>query len=195
MTPAEQHQALRAIIYNSPWFMRALHAVNELALESWCIGAGAVRNLVWDSLHGSPKPSALSDVDVAYFAESAPQSNDKELQAKLVRLCAEFPWEVTNQAHVHQWYAAYYGYSVEPLKSLTEAVSTWPEFCTSVGVYLAANNEIKIIAPHGLDDLFGLVVRRNPARVSIETYAQRCTQKNYPQRWPNVQVIRAVLPN
>ena len=50
--------------------MPALTAVRELNLESRCIGAGAVRNLVWDSLHGYAQPSALSDVDVAYFDAS-----------------------------------------------------------------------------------------------------------------------------
>ncbi|WP_323123635.1 nucleotidyltransferase family protein [Burkholderia alba] len=36
-------------------------------LPSWYIGASAVRNLVWDSLHGLETSSALRDVDVAYF--------------------------------------------------------------------------------------------------------------------------------
>ena len=31
-----------------------------------CIGAGALRNLVWDALHGQPR-SGLADVDLAYF--------------------------------------------------------------------------------------------------------------------------------
>ena len=58
---------LVAIVRGSAWFMRALEAVRALHLKSWCIGAGAVRNLVWDHLHGFGQPTALSDVDVAYF--------------------------------------------------------------------------------------------------------------------------------
>lgn len=46
--------------------MDALRAVRSLGLESWCLGAGAIRNLVWDALSGHQRPSALSDVDVAF---------------------------------------------------------------------------------------------------------------------------------
>jgi hypothetical protein len=58
-----------------------------------------------------------------------------------------------------------------------------------VGVALSNRGRIEIIAPWGLEDLFGLVVRRNPARVSLETYRQRTEQKRYAQRWPRVRVL------
>jgi hypothetical protein len=48
-----------------------------------------------------------------------------------------------------------------------------------------------VIAPHGLDDLFAMVVRRNPARVSVATYRERVAGKRYAQRWPKVRVIEA----
>ena len=50
---------------------------------------------------------------------------------------------------------------------------------------------IEVIAPHGLDDLFDMVVRRNPKRVSIETYRQRVVEKRYAERWPKVNVVPA----
>jgi hypothetical protein len=31
-------------------------------------------------------------------------------------------------------------------------------------------------------------IRRNPVRVSIETYRQRCASKRYAERWPRVVV-------
>lgn len=55
------------IVRDTPWLLRALRAVRELALPDWCIGAGALRNAVWDSLHGHTQPSELRDIDVAYF--------------------------------------------------------------------------------------------------------------------------------
>jgi hypothetical protein len=47
----------------------------------------------------------------------------------------------------------------------------------------------RVLAPHGLDDLFAMVVRRNPARVSVATYRQRVAQKRYAERWPRVRVV------
>jgi hypothetical protein len=72
---------------------------------------------------------------------------------------------------------------------LEEAISTWPEYATSVGVRLNHQEEIEIFAPYGLEDLLSMTVRRNPKRVSQEVYQTRCREKNYPERWPLVKVI------
>lgn len=170
--------------------MSALSAVRELELASWCIGAGAVRNLVWDTLHELPAPSPLADVDVAYFdAAGLSHKQDAELQRRLETILPGVPWEVTNQAGVHQWFESCFGHAVPPLSSLEEAVASWPEYATSVGLTLQADDSIAVIAPHGLEDLFSLVVRRNPARVSVETYRQRVLQKRYVERWAKVRVM------
>ena len=60
ITPrSELEERLCHIARSSTWFMAALKAVRDLELPSWCIGAGAVRNLVWDALHdySTPPPS------------------------------------------------------------------------------------------------------------------------------------------
>jgi len=187
---AELETRLVAIAQASDWFMPALRAVRDLGLASWCIGAGAVRNLVWDALHERPWPSALADVDVAYFDSSnlAPE-RDAQLQARLVAVLPHVPWEVTNQAAVHHWFEGHFGHPVGPLDSLEEAVASWPEYATSVGLAMTADDSIHVIAPHGLDDLFSMVVRRNPARVSVATYRQRVAQKRYAERWPQVTIV------
>jgi uncharacterized protein len=180
---------LKHIVRASPWFMSALGAVRSLHLRSWCIGAGAVRNLVWDHLHRYNNPSALSDIDVAYFDAGDPRPEaEAEIQAVLEARAPGVPWEVTNQALVHLWFEGYFGHTVGPLGSLEEAVASWPEYATSVGVYLGSTGSIEVIAPHGLDDLFALRIRRNPARVSLETYRPRVEQKQYQKRWPRVSV-------
>jgi len=185
-----QTQQLVEIVASTPWFMTALHAVRKLDLLDWCIGAGAVRNLVWDALHQYTSPSALADVDVAYFdIASLSTERDGVIQSRLSALSPGIPWEVTNQAGVHLWFESYFGHRVEPLHSLEEAVASWPEFATSVGVRLEANDSLTVIAPHGLDDLFSVIVRRNPARVSIETYRQRVAHKRYAERWPKVSIV------
>ncbi len=178
------------MIRASAWMMDALAAARDLKLADWCIGAGVIRNLVWDSLHGKTEPSALSDVDVVYFDPSdlSPQK-DHALQARLSAQRPAIPWEVTNQAAVHLWFEACFGHAVAPLGSLQEAVASWPEYATAVGVTLADDDALTLIAPYGLEDLFGMVIRRNPARVSLETYHERIRQKRYTERWPRVCVI------
>jgi hypothetical protein len=186
-----QPHKLVDIATNTPWFMNALRAVRGLGLSSpWCIGAGAVRNLVWDQLHGHLEPSVLADIDVAYFdASSLVPERDAALQAELCARLPGVPWEVTNQAGVHLWFESYFGHPVELLRSLEEAVASWPEFATSVGIRLEMDGSLSVIAPHGLDDLFSVIVRRNPTRVSVETYRRRVAQKRYAERWPKVSIV------
>jgi hypothetical protein len=184
------HKSLIEIARRSSWCMSALSAVREMRLESWCIGAGAIRNLVWDSLHGYEIPTYLPDVDVAYFdASDLSSTRDAEIQRRLAARCPGIPWEVTNQAAVHLWFENVFGYSVPSLTSLVDAIASWPEYATAVGLTLLDDGTMDIYAPYGLDDLFSMVVRRNPTRVSIDTYRRRLEQKRYLDRWPRVTVV------
>ncbi len=169
--------------------MSALVAVRSLGLSSWCIGAGAVRSLVWDALHGFEKPSAIEDVDVVYFDDAArDREQDAYLEGRLRSLLPALQWEVTNQATVHHWFAGGLKQVVPPLGSLEEGVATWPEFATCVGVNLDGKESIGVVAPHGLDDLFGLRVRHNPLRASVTTYRQRMESKRFGERWPLLSI-------
>lgn len=189
--PAPTQARLIEIVEQSPQFMSWLRAVREMRLQSWCIGAGAIRNLVWDSIQGYSSSPSLSDVDVAYFdSRDISADCDERLLEELRAKRPEVPWEVTNQAGVHLWFEQYFGHAVEPLRSLEDAIATWPEYATCVGVTLREDDTIGVIAPYGLDDLFSMVVRRNPVRVSVETYRERCEAKQYAARWPGVTVVQ-----
>jgi uncharacterized protein len=190
--PSDVNQRLIEMVRGAPDLMKALATVRQLGLDSWCIGAGAIRTLVWDCLHGFEKPSALEDIDVVYFdALPADSWQEAELQRQLTALMPGPCWEVTNQATVHHWFLKSLGEVVPPLRSLDEGVSTWPEFATCVGVSLMPDDSLLVVAPHGLDDLFGLRVRHNPIRASAATYRKRVEQKRFADRWPRVVVLPA----
>jgi hypothetical protein len=46
-----------------------------------------------------------------------------------------------------------------------------------------------VVAPCGLEDLFALVCRRNPRRVSVEHYRRRLRDKRVAERWPRVTIV------
>lgn len=182
-----QRARLLALAGASPWLPSALGAVADLGLASWCIGAGAIRNMVWDALHGRPSPPPPRDVDVAYFdASDLSAERDRDLQRRLEAALPAIPWEVTNQAAVHLWY----GRQVPPLASLAEGLATWPEYATCVGLWMKPDGTLEVIAPHGLGDLFGLTVRHNPARATLATYRQRVVEKDFQRKWPKVTILR-----
>ena len=192
MQDTELERRLIGLVRADAALMAQLAAVRALALPDWFIGAGAVRNLVWDALAREAAPSQRADVDVVYFdAADLSTGRDAALQRRLAQSHPGVAWEVTNQAGVHCWYEQHFGQAVAPLTSMAEGVASWPEFATAVGVSLDADGTLRVIAPHGLDDLFAMVVRHNPARVSVNAYRQRLAQKRFAQRWPGVTVIPA----
>jgi hypothetical protein len=179
-----------AIVRSSPLAMRALRAAREVDPPDWLIGAGLIRNLVWDHLHAFDRPTPPKDVDLAFFDPANLQPEHEEATGNEVRrLAPDIPWDVKNQAAVHLWYPSVFGVEVDPLTSAADAVGTWPETATSVAVKLLPDERIDVIAPCGLEDLFGLVCRRNPRRVTVEEYRRRVQTKRVAERWPRVRVV------
>ena len=185
---AHLEQRLTGMVASSTELMAALDAALLLGLQSWCIGAGAVRSLVWDALHGFDRRTAVEDMDLVYFDAEAQPENDVELEKRLCSAMPDVCWEVTNQAGVHRWFAHALGQTVPPIKSLADGIATWPEFATCVGVFLSSDGALGVVAPHGLDDLFNLRVRHNPLRASVATYRARVEAKGFGERWPLLSI-------
>lgn len=183
-------QELQRILQSNAGLMSILRAARRVNLPDWYVGAGLIRNTVWDFRHGyAGKPSAR-DVDVAFFdPHDLSAARETNAAQELGRLLPEVNWEPINQARVHLWYATDFGQEVEPLRSTEEAISTWPETATCVGVRLLIDDTLQIYAPYGLDDLMNMVLRRNPKRVTVEQFRQRAREKRVREKWPRVSVV------
>lgn len=70
-----------------------------------------------------------------------------------------------------------FGFEVRPFSSLRRAVATFPEIASCVGVRLLTDDDLVVVAPHGLDDLVNGVCRHNSTRVSARIYAERQAAK------------------
>lgn len=168
--------------------MAILHAVRACAPPDWVVGAGVIRNLVWDHLHGHLQPTPARDVDVAYFdPRDLSRESESRVEEQLRLLIPDVPWEVTNQAAVHLWYEEKFGKAIEPFVSIEDALASWPETATSVGVRLEPGGALTVVAPLGLEDLFQLRLRRNPRLVSREQFLARLREKKFTDVWPRVQ--------
>ena len=191
MTDNRQYEHdLRALLRATDWFMQALCVVRECNPPDWLVGGGVIRTLVWDWLHDDSTPTPLNDIDVAYFDPTNLQSNrDLEIERTLYHLMPKMPWQARNQAAVHLWYERKFGFPVESLASSEDGVGTWPETATSVAVRLLDDDEFLIVAPCGLNDLFELVCRRNPRRVTEQIFEQRLADKQIVKKWPKVRVV------
>ncbi len=156
----------------------------------WLISAGAVRDAVWDAAHDRPLTAAPRDVDVGFFdaADLTPE-RDHRVEAALRERAPHLPWDAKNQAAVHLWYPRTFGIEVAPFLSCAEAVATFPETATCVGVRLLADDDMLVVAPHGLGDLFACVCRHNTTRVSARFYQERVAGKQWSSRWPKMRYV------
>ena len=190
---------LRRIVHYSPWFVSVLHTVRESGLPDAWVGAGAVRDLVWSELYGPGfDPHEVHDIDAVFFdPDDISSQRDRAAAELLEQLWARHaqdwphvPWQAKNQAAVHIWYAAKFGGEpIEPLRSIADAVSTWPETATAVAVRLDHMDEVEVCAPLGLADLLDGVWRRNPRRVTLEQSQARLDRHRPRERWPGVRVV------
>ena len=165
-----------------------LHRLPALGLSDWYLGAGCIAQTVWNAAHGKPLNDDIVDYDLVYFdpdlsndAEAAVAERARHLLGDLsVRVDAK------NQARVHVWYRSKFGYDIQPYRSTEDAIATWPTTASAIGVR-TGGLEVRVYAPFGTDDLFGLVVRANRVQIAPEIYAAKVAR--WSERWPSLVVL------
>nr|WP_315846389.1 nucleotidyltransferase family protein [uncultured Achromobacter sp.] len=181
---------LRALVLAHAPLMGWLRAARDHGPAGGCIAAGVVRSLVWNHLHGFPPGShAPADVDFVYFDPADLSAEQEAAITRHLRAAApDAPWEVVNQARVHLWRRDSLGQPPPPARSLAEGIAAWPETATCVGVALTVDEQVRIVAPHGLADLFALVLRPSPG-ADRQAYAHRLAAKRHAETWPRLSII------
>jgi hypothetical protein len=165
-------------------FMRDLELVQQLNLPYGCISAGYVRNYVWDCLHGFSNRTPLNDVDILYYdSTDLSEDSEKKYESFLKHQWHGYNWSVKNQARMH------IRNQDKPYLSVAEAMKRWPETATAVGISLDNSNKIEIIAPHGLHDLFDLVIRRSAFFKDTAYFYTRIHNKKWLEVWPQLRLV------
>jgi hypothetical protein len=62
----------------------------------------------------------------------------------------------------------------------------WPETVTAIGITLGEDNKLRILSPHGLEDLFELIVRRSPYFKDYIYFQERVKNKDWLNIWPRL---------
>lgn len=176
------------LIKSDPWMMNIIQTAEKLNLKDWLIGAGFVRNKVWDYLSGYKKDIVdTADIDLVYFD---PQGNDWLADNKIsleLKQMTGITWEVRNQFYMHE------KNNLEPYKSTEDAISKWVETATAIGVTMK-NGELELVAPHGIDDLVNLIVRPTPTFVDkIDVVKKRVNDKKWQSKWPKLKLVSELL--
>lgn len=177
---------LITIVTASPAHLSILGEVAACGLSDCWIAAGFVRDLVWDHLHGRPPELPRNDIDVIWFDALRPhREQDKALEAQLSVIRPDVRWSVDNQARMHL------RNDDPPYASAVDAMRHWPETATAVAVQLAPDGQLRVAAPHGLEDLFAIIARPTPDFASGPRHAiqlQRVRDKGWRDRWPRLRM-------
>jgi hypothetical protein len=171
---------LGAFIAARPELLAPLRILAGLGLPDAWIGAGALRNPVWDALSGfASGTNPPEDIDVVWFDSArATREADAAIEARLYALAPGFPWSVRNQARM----AARNGDA--PCASAADAIAHWPETATAIAARCTETG-IEVAAPHGTGDLLALILRpTSPAKAAA--MAARAAAKGWTRRWPRL---------
>lgn len=184
---AAHRAALSTLIAADEARLRILERVAALDLPDCWVGAGFVRSAVWDHLHGRAPTPTWDDIDVVWFnRDQATPEADEEIEKRLARAEPSGNWSVKNQARMHS------RNDDPPYRSADDAISRWPETATAIAIRLS-EGAIDIAAPHGLDDLFSMVIRPTPAFTGrkFPIFRERVGKKGWLERWPRLVVVDA----
>ena len=181
---------LLAILEEAPGLMRVMRIARDLDLPDWMVFSGAIYQPVWNHLTGRPLENGLKDYDLAYFDDS--DLSYDAVDAIIRRAAAAFEpplremVEVRNQARVHLWFEDHFGEAYAPLADSAEALTRFTAPAFAVGARLEADGGLRLFAPFGLEDMFALRLRPNPARPS-PAFARIAEAAR--RRWPEITVV------
>lgn len=181
---AEDTYRVAELLRRDPRRWQALGLVEALGLPQGCIGAGFVRNLVWDTGHGTARDCQEEDVDVLFYDPSnIDAAYDTEIEATLRDRAPDLNWSVKNQARMHL------RNNEPPYTSVEDAMRFWPETATAVAA-MRSGADCSLIAPFGLYDLGNLILRPTSAAPhKIAAFHARIIAKKWLERWPKVRLV------
>jgi len=185
----DYHLELINIIKNNTSLMKVFDVLEEIGLENYYLGAGAITQTIWNHKSNNDPTYGISDIDIVYYDEDALEKMHEEvLQKKLLDRLPDFSlWlDVKNQARVHLWYEDKFGYKIKPYLSVEAAIDTWPTSASAVGIR-RKNNKWMVYAPFGLEDLFNMVVRANNRQITEEIYITKV--KKWQGKWPSLTYV------
>lgn len=172
-------------IANNPRMMRCLAVLAAHGPAGAWIGAGFIRNAIWDHLSGQDtEAQPPADLDVVFHdSVNATVEHDSRLEAVLLAAAPNLPWSVCNQARMHE------RNDHRPYRDVADALAHWPETATAIAARLGPKG-VEILAPFGVADVLAMILRPTPAfRTKPEILLARLEAKAWRKRWPRLRVI------
>lgn len=185
----EQVAYLRRTLYRNATLATVLDRAATMDLPHWYLAAGCLCQTVWNVVTSQPPEAGILDYDLVYFDDS---DLSWEAEDAVIRAGAEVfagipaPVQIRNQARVHLWYEPKFGVPCPPHDSAESAIDTFETTTAAIGVRLLPDGRLLVYAPHGLADVFNLVVRPNPVLATRDVYEKKTNR--WQRQWPELTV-------
>ncbi|WP_330434266.1 nucleotidyltransferase family protein [Streptomyces sp. NBC_00825] len=186
----EQLDGLRSVLSRNEVLTDVMTRAATLELPGWYVTAGCLFQTVWNVVTDRPPTSGIKDYDIFYFdgTDLSWEAEDvviKAGQEVFAGLPAEV--EIRNEARVHLWYEQKFGVPCPPHDSTEAAIDSFAATTCCLGVRLDRDGGWRVYAPHGLSDVFNLVVRPNPVLAPQEVYEAKAAR--WRDEWPELTVL------
>lgn len=183
-----QMNLFKEIILKNNVLKTILERLEGYGLDNYYVAAGAINQTVFNYYHNNSMDYLIDDYDIVYYDEDLSYEREDKIIKEINLLCKDLnvSLDIKNQARVHLWFKNKFGYSIEPNKSVEDAISKWGSTVTCIGVRLK-NNELTIFAPYGLNDLFSLIIRPNKENFIKKGYEEKT--RKWKQNWPKLTII------
>ena len=171
------------LVERDPWMMAVLAGAARLDLPDWMIGAGFVRNKVWDHLHGFQHEKVdTADIDLIYFDPADLREETEKVYDAQARAFCDVNWSAKNQARMHLLH------NFAPYTSTADGLANWVETSAAVAVTIR-DGGLRLVAPHGIGDLVGLIIRPTPTFAQrTDVLLSRVAEKAWLTKWPKLRV-------
>jgi hypothetical protein len=180
--------ALREALARNEQLVDILARAAALNLPGWYLTAGCVVQTVWNVVTGRPPADGIKDYDLFYFDDSdLSWAAENAIIRTGERVFAGLPVEIRNEARVHLWYEQHFGVPCPPYPSTEAAIDSFVATTCCVGVRVEQDGQWRVYAPHGLSDVFGLVVRPNPVLAPRDVYETKT--RRWAGQWPELTVL------
>ena len=172
-------------IAHNPRMMRCLAVLAAHGPAGAWIGAGFVRNAVWDHLSGQDtEATPLAELDVVFHDPAITTAEqDARIEAALSVAAPDLPWSVRNQARMHERNGH------RPYRDVSDALAHWAETAAAIAARLGPKG-VEILAPFGVEDVLEMIIRPTPAfRTKPEIPLARLEAKGWLTRWPRLRLV------
>lgn len=180
---------LEAIVLASPLTAAVIAEWDAIGLPDAFLAAGAVAQTVWNRMFDLPPTHGIADIDIVYHdADDLSQASEARHAERIAALFGRLPVrvDVKNEARVHLWYEARFGYSIAPYRSTADAIATFPTTATAIGLRPNASG-LRIEAPFGVADLMDGIVRANRRQITRAIYEEKA--RRWRGVWPRLAVL------